>query len=242
MTDPRPRTEQELIEQIRAIDVPAPDSLRRQVESLIAARSSRGRRAGFPHVDATPPSRSGRTRPFSVRPRLAAGGAVAAALVALAVVVGLSGSSSSLSVHDAAVLTLRPATSAPPAERSPDSRELAAAVDGVWFPYWGERLGWRSSGSRRDHVDGRAVTTVFYEDRSGRRIGYAIVAGAAPSQVSGGVVSMRDGTAYRLQTIDGSAVVTWLRHGHLCVVSGRGVSGATLLRLASWDEHRSVAA
>jgi hypothetical protein len=28
--------------------------------------------------------------------------------------------------------------------------------------------------------------------------------------------------------------VTWLRDGHLCVLSGRGVSGATLLRLASW--------
>ncbi len=33
------------------------------------------------------------------------------------------------------------------------------------------------------------------------------------------------------------AVVTWLRDGHLCVVSGRGVSSATLLRLASWSDH-----
>jgi hypothetical protein len=32
-------------------------------------------------------------------------------------------------------------------------------------------------------------------------------------------------------------VVTWLRGGHLCVVSGRGVDRATLLHLASWTDH-----
>ena len=53
--------------------------------------------------------------------------------------------------------------------------------------------------------------------------------------MSGGVVSMRDGTAYRLLTVNGVAVVTWLRDGRLCVVSGRGVSGDRLLALASWD-------
>ena len=52
---------------------------------------------------------------------------------------------------------------------------------------------------------------------------------------------MRDGTPYRLLTVNGTHVVTWLRDGHLCVVSGRGVNGATLLRLASWDDRRSVA-
>jgi hypothetical protein len=38
-----------------------------------------------------------------------------------------------------------------------------------------------------------------------------------------------------------AAVVTWLRDGHLCVVSGRGVSSATLLRLASWSDHDAIA-
>jgi hypothetical protein len=41
-------------------------------------------------------------------------------------------------------------------------------------------------------------------------------------------------------TVNGAAVVSWLRKGHLCIVSGRGVDGATLLALASWDEHRAV--
>jgi len=235
MTDPRRPTESELIEQIRSIDVRAPDSLHRRVDAMIARRSPR--RA--PRSGRRPADRP--ARPFGVGPRLAAGGAIAVVVVALAIVVGLSGGSSKLSVRDASALTLRAATSPPPAERSSDSRELTAAVDGVAFPYWSRHFGWRSTGSRTDRVDGRAITTVFYANRRGQRVGYAIVAGGDPPRMSGGVVSMRDGTSYRLLTVKGVAVVTWLRSGRLCVVSGRNVSGSTLLALASWDEHRSVA-
>jgi hypothetical protein len=231
MTDPhastpRPADEDELVELIRSIEVPAPESLHRKVDAMIAAHGSPARRRR---------ERAGSQ--FSLVPRLAAVGAIAAAAIALALAFGLSGSSSTLSVRDAAALTHSHATHGPPSERAGQRRELAASVDGVWFPYWGGRLGWRASGSRVDSVDGRDVTTVFYEDGHGRRIGYAIVAGSAPSQGSGGVVSHRDGTPYRLLTIDGAPVVTWQRDGHLCVVSGHGVSGATLLRLASWDDH-----
>lgn len=231
---PRPADEAELIEFVRSIDVPAPASLHRKIDAMIAERSggaqkARGRRQGTA------------ARPFGLAPRLAAVGAIAAAAIALAVAFGLSGSSSTLSVRDAAALTHRAATHPAPAENSRDKRELAATVDGVSFPYWGGHLGWRTSGSRSDQIDGRTVTTIFYENGHGKRIGYSIVAGAAPSQGSGGVVSRRDGTPYRLLTIDGSPVVTWERGGHLCVVSGRGVGGATLLRLASWDDKRSQA-
>ncbi|HEX8715019.1 MAG TPA: hypothetical protein VF706_05560, partial [Solirubrobacteraceae bacterium] len=216
-------------------------------------RSSRGRRRerDAPSTDDRAPSaaraaregrRGARDRAHSVRPRLAALGAIAAAVVALAIVIGTSGSSSTLSVHDAAALTLRSATAAAPAESSSNRTELAASVDGVAFPYWGAHFGWRSTGRRTDRIDGRAVTTVFYEGSRGRRVGYAIVGGSAPAQLSGGVVSRRDGTPYRLLTVKGAAVVAWMREGHLCVVSGRGVDGATLLRLASWDERRGQAA
>lgn len=236
MTDPRPRTEAELIERIRSIDLPAPESLHRQIEAMIAGKAPA---TGSPHAGASRKDRA--VRPFGLGPRLAAGGAIAAVVVALAIVVGLSGGSSTLSVRDASALTLRQATGGPPAESSSDRRELTAAVDGVSFPYWGGHFGWRSTGSRTDHLDGRTVTTIFYANPRGRRVGYAIVAGTAPAQMSGGVVSMRDGTPYRLLTVNGTAVVSWLRAGHLCVVSGRGVDGATLLALASWDEHRTVA-
>jgi hypothetical protein len=168
-------------------------------------------------------------------------GAIAAAVIALAVAFGLGGNSSKLSVSDAAAVTLRQATHGPPSENQGNRAELTAAVEGVPFPYWGGHFGWRSTGSRSDQIDGRQVTTVFYENPRGKRIGYAIVAGDAPTQTGSGVISHHDGTPYRLQMIDGVSVVTWLRGGHLCVVSGHGVSGATLLRLASWDDHDTVA-
>jgi hypothetical protein len=236
MTDPRPTTEAELIEQIRSIDVPAPESLHRQVEAMIAGEKHAGAspRAGSRHG-----GREGRA--FGFGPRLAAGGAFAAVLIALAIVVGLSGGSSTLNVRDASKATVRAASSGPPPESRSNRRELAAAVDGVSFPYWGAHFGWRATGSRTDRVDGRTITTIFYANRRGQRVGYAIAAGTSPAQMSGGVVSMRDGTPYRLLTVNGRAVVSWLRQGHLCVVSGHGVDGATLLRLASWDEHRPTA-
>ncbi len=235
MTEPRPTTESELIEQIRAIDLPAPESLHRQIESMIADAGKRpGARVGASRGDR--PARS-----FSLAPRLAAGGAIAAVILVLAIAVLSGGGSSTLSVRDASALTLRQATAPAPGESSSNRRQLTAAVEGVRFPYWGGHFGWRSTGSRRDTVDGRAATTVFYANHRGQRVGYAIVAGDGRGQMSGGVVSMRDGTPYRVLTVNGVAVVTWLRDGRMCVVSGRGVSGSTLLALASWDDHRSVA-
>lgn len=241
MSEHRPTSETDVAELIRSIDVRAPESLHEAVEQLIAERSSRARaERGARRGTRELPERPGRS--YSLRPRLAALGAIAAAVVALAIVVGTSGSSSTLSVHDAAALTLRPATSPAPAEKSSNHTELAASVDNVAFPYWGAHFGWRSTGKRTDTIDGRTVTTVYYANARGHRVGYAIVGGSAPTQLSGGVVSRRDGTPYRLLTINGAPVVAWMREGHLCVVSGRGVDGETLLRLASWDERRSQAA
>jgi hypothetical protein len=239
MTDPytstpRPADEAELVELLHSLDTPAPDSLHRQVDAMIATtRSARaeGRRRG----------QNAAARPFGLGPRLAAVGAIAAAVIALAVAFGLGGNSSKLSVNDAAAVTLRQATHPAPTENPGNRAELTAAVEGVSFPYWGGHFGWRSTGSRSDRIDGREVTTVFYENARGQRVGYAIVAGDAPTQTGSGVVSRRDGAPYRLQMIDGVSVVTWQRGGHLCVVSGHGVSGATLLRLASWDDHDAVA-
>jgi hypothetical protein len=245
MTDPRKTDESELIEQIRAIDVRAPDSLHDAVDAMIAERTSRGgwRRARGPRARveraATPRTRvTAPPRAYGLRPRLTALGAIAAAVIAFAIVIGTSGSSPTLSVHDAAASTLRTTTSGPPPESPSHNAELAASVDGVAFPYWGAHFGWHATGRRTDAIDGRQVTTVFYAGSQGRRVGYAIVGGSARTQLSGGVVSRRDGVPYRLLTVNGVPVVAWMREGHLCVVSGRGVGGATLLRLASWEGHR----
>jgi hypothetical protein len=230
MTERPTQTEDEqryVAELVRSFDAPAPESLHRRVESLVATRRSA--------------RRGGPRRPFSPPLRLAGAGAVAVALVVLAVAVGLGGGSSALSLRQAAAPTLRAATLPAPPESGSHHAQVAAAVDGVPFPYWGERFGWHTTGARNDQIDGRAVTTVFYANLDGRRIGYAILAGSPAPQVHGGVIAWRGGVSYRLLTENGTSVVVWQRDGHLCVLSGSGVSSTTLLRLASWSDRRATA-
>jgi hypothetical protein len=225
-------------------DAPAPARLHRRVEALVAEHDRGPARRDAERLDPRFAGRTWRRRPLSV-PHFAGAGAVAAiavvVVVALAVVLGGNGGSHTLSLRQAAAPTLRAATLPAPPESSADRARLAAAVDGVPFPYWEDRFGWRSTGTRGDLIDGRAVTTVFYADAAGRRIGYAILAGTPAPRIGGGVTIWRGGVSYRLLTENGAAVVSWLRDGHLCVVSGRGVSSATLLRLASWSDREASA-
>ncbi len=218
-----------IAELLRSFDVSAPESLHRRIESLVASHQS--------HRFAPRHPRRGRRR-FSPL-GLASTGAVAAAVVAIAVAVGYGGGGGIpvLSLRQAAALTQRAATLPAPPESSAHRAQLASAVNGVPFPYWEDRFGWRSTGSRTDHVDGRSITTVFYADSSGRRIGYAILAGTPAPRVAGGMIAWRGGVSYRLLSENGAAVVTWLRDSHLCVVSGRGVSSTTLLGLVSWSDR-----
>ena len=217
-------SERDVIELIRSVDVPAPERLHRRTEALIARRVRDG---GGAHAQ---------------RLRVGAVAALAAAVLAvLGIAIGSGGGSSQLTLQSASALATRPSATAAPPESATSRTQLTAAVDGIAFPYWGERFGWRASGSRTDHIGGRTVTTVFYTDSRGRRIGYAIVAGTPAPRIAAGRMSWRGATAYRLASVNGVNVVTWQRDGHLCVVAGRGVSGATLLRLASWDERGTPA-
>jgi hypothetical protein len=219
-----PKNESELLELIRSIDVRAPEELHRRAAALIAERSGARGLAGSP-----------------MRLRLGGALGLATAVVIALVLVLSGGGSSALTLKSAAALTLRAPTTAAPRENPQARAQLTASVDGVAFPYWEERFGWRSSGARTDSLGGRTVRTVFYTDNRGRRVGYAIVAGSSPPSLSGGVVRWRKGTPYRLLVENGNRVVVWLRKGHLCVVSGRGISESTLLRLASWDERGTLA-
>jgi hypothetical protein len=226
MTERRPGTESELVEFVRAIDVRAPEELHRRVETMIAERSQgpRGRRR----------------RGFGTAPRLAAAGALAAlATVAVAIAL-IAGGSSGLSLRRATALTLSPSRAPAPQEMK-GKAQLTAAVGGVRFPYWEGSVGWRATGLRHDRAGGRAITTVFYGNSRGQRLGYAIVAGLPAPPTRGGKLVWRDGTAYRVSSVNGSHVVSWLRRGHLCVIAGRGISAATLLRLASWDDRDRIA-
>jgi hypothetical protein len=228
--------QQRVAELLRSFDAPAPERLHRQGESLVAAPAGRGRRGHAASADRGSASRAPHRRPFSTV-GFAAAGVAAIAVVAIAIAVAFGGGSHTLSLRQAAAPTLRAATLPAPVESKANHAELTAAVGGVRFPYWGERFGWHSSGTRSDRIDGRAVTTVFYTDAAGRRIGYAILAGTPAPRVDGGTVAWNGGVPYRLLSENGTAVVTWQRDGHLCVVSGRGVSGATLLKLASWSDR-----
>ncbi len=218
--------QQRIAELVRSFDAPAPQSLHRRIDSLVAdhgdprhARRRLGQRFSFPVLTGM-------------------GAMAVVAAVVLAIAFGGGGGSSgaaALTVGQTVAPTLRTASLPAPRESLTRHAQLDAAVDGVPFPYWGERFGWHSTGARADRIDGHIVTTVFYANGGGQRVGYAIFAGA-PMSKTGGVVTWRGGVSYRLFHESGVAVVTWLRDGHLCVVSGRGVSSATLLRLASWSE------
>jgi len=205
-----------------AATVEAPEALHRRVNEMVAEAQRRAparRRTGW-----TMPAR-----------RLAVAGAAALAVVGAVLAVSLSGGTGggALTPQAAAMLALGRATSPAPSERANNRSELTASVDGVSFPYWKERFGWRGVGTRSDTIAGRNITTVFYANGDGRRIGYAIASGRAP-QTEGGTVVRRWGVSYRVLEQDGATVVTWQRNGHLCVMAGRGVSAHTLVNLASW--------
>jgi hypothetical protein len=215
---------------LRAVDVRAPQRLHRQVQEMVVAPRGRAGR-----------STTGRGMLGGrVKPTLAAMAVAAVAGAAIALLTG-GAAQSPPSMSAASALTLRAATMGAPHESTAHAAQLDAAVDGVAFPYWEERFGWRASGARTDTMGGRQVTTVFYSSPSGSRIGYAIVGGTPAPAVSGGTIVWGGGVEYRLLREHGAPVVTWQRNGRLCVLSGRGVSGATLVRLAGWGDGGSVA-
>lgn len=143
----------------------------------------------------------------------------------------LGGAGAGLTVAQAATLATRPAivATAEPPDDQVTLPHLSAA--GLPFPYWDDRFHWRATGARTDLVDGRVLTTVFYR-RGAQTIAYTIVSGK----------SLTGATVTRVGTLStgGRHVVTWLRRGHTCVLSGRGVPFAALITLADWRGHGRI--
>jgi hypothetical protein len=201
-----------------ALEVAAPVALRARVDA--------DRRAGAP-----------RRR----RRKLALGGAVAsvAAAVALALVLTLPGDvPGGPTIVEASELAARPATMPAPLQDAAHPKLLTTQVDGVPYPYWDD-LKWEAKGSRVDELDGRRITTVFY-NRAGKRVGYQIIPGdrVAPPVATG--QQTIDGTVFRTFKADGKDVVTWVRGDHTCVLSGKGVPPKVLVKLASWRGDGAV--
>jgi hypothetical protein len=153
--------------------------------------------------------------------------------------VAVGGGQSVLTVADAATLAARPATAAVP--EPPDDRatlpHLGAA--GLPFPYWEDHFGWKATGVRNDDVAGRALTTVFYRS-DGRRIAYTIVSGNRLPAVPGAGTVTRSGIVVHVSTDNRRLIVTWLRRGHTCVLSGVDVPLSTLTALAVWRSHGAL--
>jgi hypothetical protein len=203
---------------LRGLDLAAPAGLRRRLD---AERRS--------------PSRTVRRRRLQIFGGLA-GAAAAAALVAALV---LPGGAAGPTVVEAAELAERPATQATVPADPGNPKLLEASVEGVPFPNLAEEFDWREAGARSDQLEGREARTVFYQ-RAGRRIGYTIISGEAIDPP--GAASSTTLNEVELSSISdgGREIVTWLRDGRTCVLSGEDVSERELLELASWKGDGAV--
>jgi hypothetical protein len=211
--------QQRAVSLLRAIDTPAPDSLRQWLESQTEERQTDERPAK-------------RRRGWAM-PRFAFPAAlgVAAAAIAAAVVIAVGGGSSSPTLGQAAHAAL--AASTMPAPNESGAMTLDVSAGGIPFPYWEHTVGWNAIGARSDSIGGRHAVTVFYE-AGGRRVGYTIVTGP-PVQVKGGVTVTAHGTPYTFMRTGSARLITWVRNGHTCVIAGHGVTYKTLLGLATAD-------
>lgn len=176
------------------------------------------------------------TAPRRRRLRIAVGGGVAAvaAACALALVLTLPGDvPGGPTIVEAASLAGRPPTAPAPARDSSQPKLLTTHVDGAAYPYWDD-IKWPVAGTRVDTLHGRRVTTVFY-DRGGKRVGYQIIPGERVAPPVATEQRTINGTVYRTFKAKNATIVTWVRHGHTCVLTARNVPSEVLFKLASWD-------
>jgi anti-sigma factor RsiW len=166
--------------------------------------------------------------------------AAAAAVAALAVLLVLPEDvPGGPSVAEAAALGTLPPLEGAPSASPAEPKLLAEDVQGVAFPNWLAKFGWDATGVRRDTIEDRPATTVYYE-KDGRRIAYTIVGGEALQAPGDAVRAEREGTELQVFDVGGRTVVTWERLGRTCILSGAGVDRDVLLDLAGWKGMGSV--
>jgi hypothetical protein len=182
------------------------------------------------------PERKRRRSPFSLP---LAGGLAAGAAFALILALVLPGGAGGPTVVEAAELAARPAAAPAPGPDPSEPALLDARAEGLAFPAWAKEFDWRATGRRVDELDGRRAVTVFYE-KEGRRIGYTILSGDPIDPPDEARRTDRDGTVLHGLTSDGRVIVTWLRNGTTCVLSGSDVDADVLLDLAAWKGKGAV--
>jgi hypothetical protein len=235
-----PELQTRLREQQRAVslvqstgEIAAPASLRASVAGLTDATTRRpGRYEGRQQGAAD-------RRQNAFWRQRASLGIVALAVVLIAVVsVALHGRTAP-TVGSTARLALAPATGPAPKVSSTDRDLLSVRPTGassIPFPSYLHFTAWRANGVRRDTLQGRHVTTIFYTV-GGTRVGYSIVSGAPLAMPQGSTVRGPTGIRYVFVSSGGAQIITWRRDGHTCVIAGRSVARRTLLALAAADEQ-----
>ena len=158
--------------------------------------------------------------PFWRRHRLglAAAGSAAAAVVAIAIELGTAGDETPPSLAKVyAAAQLDPSTAAP-ARLGGAPPVLDAKVGSLAFPDWEREFGWKAVGRRNDTLSGRPVTTVFYRNAEGARLGYAVVSGEPLGGNPPGRQVTREGNTYDVAQAGERTIVTWTQEGHTCVL------------------------
>jgi hypothetical protein len=199
-------------------DVRAPQSLRESIERERERASARAR------------------APFWRRNRLglALAGTAAVALVVAAIALQAGdGTTEPTLASVSATASLTPTEAAPrPVGGTPP--ELDANVENLVFPDWKAKFGWESAGRRDDTLAGRDVTTVFYRNPDGARLGYAVVSGDALGGEPPGREVTRDGKTYHVASRGDRTIVTWEQQGHTCVIAAPAtVPSSRLVDLAA---------
>ena len=197
-------------------DVHAPQSLREAIE-----RDREGAQA---------------RAPFWLRHRwtLVAAGTAAAALAAVAIALETGGDSTDPSLNKIyAAAQLNPTRPAPaPVGGTPPV--LDAKVGTLEFPDWREEFDWKAVGQRDEDLSGRRVTTVFYRNPEGARLGYSVVAGDSLHGNPAGRSVERNGNTYDVARGNERTIVTWTQQGHTCaIVAPSAVPQSTLVDLAA---------
>jgi hypothetical protein len=183
-----------------------------------------------------PPRRRGAHRAGAL-----AGAALATCAVLIAVaIVTVGGGAVAPTVAQASVLVGR-APQQGVMEPVADHETLpGVTAAGLTYPYWEDQFDYRATGVRHDGFSGRRVTTVFYS-HGASRVAYEIVSGA-PLRMGGKVLAstQRDGVRLWAMQSPHGLVVTWLRHGHTCILIGAHTGLPALLRLAAWHQGGRV--
>jgi hypothetical protein len=114
----------------------------------------------------------------------------------------------------------------------PSERETPAGFAGVSYPDWGKRFGWFAVGGRDDKLGNRRTTTAFYR-HTHHRIGYTVISGKPIKPPANADVTTVNGVRLHRFKLGAQDVVTFVRNGHTCVLSGEVHHASTLVKLAS---------